>query len=164
MHPRDQTLLLDKLLEIDRELLLAVSPASDPDDLLGDLLGRKQRRLALICKLRLDVFPKPPQALQLVLVHGHADVADDALAHLAAVAHALDQLHRAAGAVGRGLDAHEHGGSIARNRAICNQEYLLGTTPRPDRAAAAKSLSLMKSLARKAAGIRLKPSKSGPFI
>ena len=108
----DQTLLLLKLLEVDRQLLLAVALAADPDHLLSDLLGREQRRLALVVQLRLDVFPQLPQPLQLVLVHGHTDVADDALADLAAVAHALDELHRASRAVGGGLDANEDARSL----------------------------------------------------
>ncbi len=108
---RDQALLLFKLLEIDRKL--AVPLASDADYLVRDRIGCEQRRLVLVLQLRLDVLAEPPQALKLVLIHGHTDVADDALADLAAVTHAFDELDRAARAIGGGLDAYEHGGSIA---------------------------------------------------
>ena len=72
---RDQALLLLDLLEVDRELVLAVALASDADHLLGDLLGREQQGLALVLQLRLDVLAELPEALELVLVHGDADVA-----------------------------------------------------------------------------------------
>ena len=151
----DQALLLFKLLEIDREFLLAVPLAAEADHLLGDLLGREQQGLALVLQLRLDVLAELPQALELVLVHGHADVADDALPDLAAVAHALDELDRASRAVRGGLDAHEHGGSVARSGDISNTKYPLGTTNRLDRTAATKSLSSLKSPRGRSAEIRL---------
>ena len=141
----DQALLLFKLLEVDREFLLAVPPAADTDRLLSDLLGRKQCRLTLVLQLRLDVLAELPQALELVLVHGHADMADDALSDLAAVAHGLDDLDRASRAVGGGLDAHEHGGSVARGGGIDSLKDLLGTTTQLDRTATANSLALLKT-------------------
>ena len=151
---RDQPLLLLDLLEVDRQLLLAVPLAAEADHLVCDLLGSKQQWLALVLQLRLDVLAQLPQALELVIVHGHADVADDALSDLAAVAHGLDELDRASRAVGRGLDAHEHGGSVARGGDIDNTIYLLGTTTPLDRNATAKSLSLRKSPDRRSARIR----------
>ena len=48
--------------------------AADADHLVCDLLGREQQGLALVLQLRLDVLAELPQALELVLVHGHADV------------------------------------------------------------------------------------------
>ncbi len=132
MDACDQALLLFKLLEVDWKLLLAVALASDADHLVRDRLGREQRRLVLVLQLRLDVFAKPPQALKLVFVHGYADVADDTLADLAAVTHAFDELDRAPRAVGGGLDAYEHGGSIAWGPDIYNHIYPLGTTKRVD--------------------------------
>ena len=150
-----QALLLFVLLEIGREFLLAVPLASDADHLLGDLLGRKQQRLALVLQLRLDVLAELPQAL--VLVHGHADVAHDALSDLDAVAHGRDELNRASRAVGRGLDANEHGESVARGGDIHNQIYILGTTRRVDRTATSKSLSLLKTPDEKSA--RIQPNR-----
>jgi transcriptional regulator with XRE-family HTH domain len=84
-----------------------------------------------------------------------SDVADDALSDLAAVAHGLDELDRASRAIGCGLDAHEHGWSVAQAGDIDNSKYLLGTTTRLDRTATAKSLSSLKSPHGRSAEIRL---------
>ncbi len=94
----DQALLLFELLEIDGERLLAGALASDADHLVCDLLGREQQGLVRVLQRRLDGLAELPQALERVLVHGHADGAD-----LAAIAHAFDEQDRASRAVGGGL-------------------------------------------------------------
>ena len=45
---------------------------------------------------------------EFVVIHGNADVADNALADLAILAVTLNELNRLAGTVGRGLDANKH--------------------------------------------------------
>ncbi len=91
MDTGGQPLLLLDLLEVDREFLRAASLASGADHLPGDLLGRGQHGLGFVLRLRLDEPAELPQALEPVLVHGNADMADNALSGLAAVAHALDE-------------------------------------------------------------------------
>ena len=64
-------------------------------------------------ELGLDDLRQFLQALQLVVVHGDADMADDLLSDLVAVANRADDLDGLPGAVGGVLDAYEHGGSLA---------------------------------------------------
>ena len=95
VHARDQMLLLFNLLEVNRELPLALPLAPRRGSPAPRSSRAKKAKAGACPQLRLDVLPQLPKALEIALLHGHADVADDALSDLAAVDHGLDELDQA---------------------------------------------------------------------
>ena len=81
--------------------------------------------MALVLDLGLDEFPELFEPNQLVIVHGDAEMADNALADLAADPYRLDELDGASRAVGGCLDAQEHdGGKDSGSKRGCLRLYL----------------------------------------
>ena len=80
--------------------------------------------MAFVLDLGFDEFPELFKPNQLVIVHGDAEMADNALANLAAGPYRLDELDGAARAVGGCLDAQEHdGGKDSGPRRGCLRLY-----------------------------------------
>ena len=100
-------MLLAGLLDDDRRTFLRLLPPG-LDRQVDELLLRKQGGLPLAPDSDLEGLSELHELLQLGVGLGDADVADDALARLPALAHGFDELDGLPGASGPGFDAEEH--------------------------------------------------------
>ena len=128
VNPADDPVLLAQAAQVlDRERP-ARAAAARLDGGLRHLFGREKARAALVQHPGLDVLGKLPERAFLLRVHGDADMADDALADLLALADGLDDLDRLPRRVPGCLDANEHGGTIGGCGGSVNEMRPLGTT------------------------------------
>ncbi len=75
-----------------------------------DRLGGKQAGLVALFNVGLEDLAQFLEAAEFVVVARDPDMADDALPDFVGAAYSLDELDGAAGTVGSGFDANEHGG------------------------------------------------------
>ena len=124
-HADAQAVVLAALSDIDAKTRGgATAPALAQK--IGILLGREQLllRIGLLCDLFLDDLAQLHQPCQLGSAVSGADMADDLLSHLFAVAIALHDLHAPSVAVGIEFLSHEHAGKYIAFRADM-QVYIL---------------------------------------
>ena len=124
-HADAQAVVLAALSDIDAKTRGgATAPALAQK--IAILLGREQLllRIGLLCDLFLDDLAQLHQPCQLGSAVSGADMADDLLSHLFAVAIALHDLHAPSVAVGIEFLSHEHAGKYIAFRADM-QVYIL---------------------------------------